>query len=156
MSTAYLSRLNGIAEDYDACRNALSLVHTHFDCQQFSTEVAGLSRRKIKVALDGLEAIYIVPLFAEFEGILKDHLRTNHPSITFDEAKARVDWLLGRVLQREKLKLSVPHRRKFDAVRDYRNRVAQLSSAPAAPVPFSLATHCLEEIVGRFPDPYYA
>ncbi len=63
-----------------------------------------LKPKDFVLANQNLEATYFIRLYAEFEGILKDHLATNHSRIKVPE-KPRVDWLISRVIQAESISL---------------------------------------------------
>ena len=73
---------------------------------------------QVQKTLQNLETTYFIRLTAEFEGILKDHLRTNHPDVAFPSRQAewKLDWFLSRVLQRELIRLDVALRQKLDQV----------------------------------------
>lgn len=94
---------------------------------------------------------YLIRLYAEFEGILKMHLASNHPSLHLLD-KPKIDWLISRVVRAEGLSVERPLRVRLDAVRDFRNSVAH-QSLPVAPVSFGDALSALNTFLARLPDP---
>lgn len=99
-----------------------------------------------------LEATYFIRLYAEFEGVLKDHLATNHPRVKVPE-KPKVDWLLSRVLQVEALSLEQPLRVRLDAVRDYRNSITHRARRVILQVSFADGLSALNTFLARLPEP---
>jgi len=108
-------------------------------------------RKDFDDAARNLEITYFIRLFAEFEGILKDHLTTNHPLVTVSD-NPKVDWLISRVMRVESLTIDPALRRQIDLVRSYRNSIAHRSNA-AAVVTFNNALARLNRFLDKLPDP---
>ena len=115
-------------------------------------EVQRVTPRDLVQARQNVEATYIIRLFAEFEGVLKDHLAVNHPRIS-TPARPRVDWLISRVIQVESLAIDPLLRWNMDAVRDYRNSIAHRKRIAAPAVTLVAALSTLNTFVARLPDP---
>lgn len=115
-------------------------------------EVEQITPRDLVQAGQNLEVTYLIRLFAEFEGILKDHLATNHRRITVP-ARLTVNWLINRVVQVESLTIDPALRRKMDAVRDYRNSIAHRKRSPSPAVTLVVALSILNTFVAKLPGP---
>ena len=99
-----------------------------------------------------VELTYFVRLYAEFEGILKDHLATNHPTIMISD-KPKVDKLISLVMKAEGFTSDPILRRKMDNVRDYRNSIAHRTRASSPSVTFVDALSSLNKFLARLPEP---
>lgn len=98
------------------------------------------------------EQTYFIRLYAEFEGILKDHLATNHSHVRVPD-KPKVDWLISRVLQLEGISLEQPLRLRLDLVRDYRNSIAHRTRRVIRIVSMNDALSVLNTFLARLPEP---
>src|SRR5207247_786218 len=112
------------------------------------------SRDFLELVGKDLEITYFVRLTAEFEGILKDHLITNHPRISFPAKKSewKVDWFLRKVFQAESIQIDPGLRLKLDEVRDYRNSVAHRGH-PVTPITFAEALKRYNTLLAKLPEP---
>ena len=99
-----------------------------------------------------MEVTYFVRLYAEFEGILKDHLATNHPAVVVPD-KPKVDKLISLRVKAEGFTLDPALRHKMETVRDYRNSVAHRVRASAPSVTLVDALSSLNRFLARLPDP---
>jgi len=152
MSDVYVRRLRGVQAEFDAARQALAYVERHWQRDAIYREVERTTPRDLAVASRQVEATYLIRLFAEFEGLLKDHLATNHPAVAVP-ARPKVDWLIKRVVSMERVELNPQFRRKWDAVRDYRNSIAHRSGRNAAPMTLTAALSLLNTLAAKLPDP---
>ncbi len=100
-----------------------------------------------------LEKTYLVRLFGEFEGILKDHLVSNHPTVRFNEKQDKVDRLLRLIMKHENVTISPSLRNKLDELRGYRNSIAHQSHLQVPMVTLADAALTLSQIVSRFDLP---
>ena len=91
-------------------------------------------------------------LYAEFEGLLKDHLATNHPTVVLPR-KPKVDEVIAAVVKAENLSVDPTLRRKINDVRDYRNSIAHSAREIVLFVRFSEALRALNTFVAKLPDP---
>jgi len=99
MSDLYIQRLRGVQTELAAVRAALTYVERNWQRQDIYLDVAVLTPADFVQAVRRTEATYFIRLYAEFEGVLKDHLATNHPQVPLPD-KPKVDWLISRVIQR--------------------------------------------------------
>jgi hypothetical protein len=97
-------------------------------------------------------ATYLIRLSAEFEGILKHHLVSNHPDVAVSK-DAKVDWLVSRVLKAEGLKLDAVLRSNLKSVRDFRNGFAHSGLMPPATFTFDAALSWFNTFLAKLPDP---
>ena len=83
MSDLYIQRLRLIRDEFEVAHRSLSYVHQNWDGRSLSrvTLFQGIAKESVRPALRNIEVTYFVRLFAEFEGILKEHLGTNHPTV---------------------------------------------------------------------------
>ena len=153
MSRLYAKRLLMVTKAYQAAVDALSCVIFHYDDLLMQQRIGNMSKHTFAVALNSLEDTYTVRLFAEFEGILRDHLRSNHPSIKL-RRDVRVGYLLQRTLQRDNIVLDPVLRTQFELLRDTRNTIAHQSPQHIAGVSFIDAQKCLARVVDKLPEPY--
>jgi len=156
MSDEYIRRLRQVRTELDATRFSLSLAlrtwHTVIvQSAVISTSDRPVARKDLESAAGRLENTYFVRLSAEFEGILKDHLTTNHPAIRLPN-DAKVDWLVARVRRAEKLRLPAVLLFNLSQVRAYRNAIAHRGIA-AVPVLFDEALRYYNFFLARLPDP---
>src|SRR5579863_9023246 len=126
MSGTYIQRLRTIRDEYSAARNALAYVTANWHQAEVIRQLGVTPRKDFDDAALNLEITYFIWLFAEFEGILKDHLATNHSRVTVPD-NPKVDWLMSRVMRAESLTIDAALRRQIDLVRSYRNAIAHRS-----------------------------
>ncbi len=152
MSDIYIQRLRRIQMEQTATRMALAYVKRNWQRHSIYHETEMLTPSNFALAARNAEATYYIRLYAEFEGILKDHLTTNFAQITMPD-KPKVDWLISRVVPAEGMALAHPLRLKMDAVRDYRNLIAHHHSRPVLFVPFDDALSILNTFLAKLLDP---
>lgn len=152
MSDLYIQRLRGVQTEIAAARAALIYIERSWQRQDIYPDIAVLTPEDFVQAARRAEATYFIRLYAEAEGILKDHLATNHPQVPVPD-KPQVDWLISRVIQLEGMTLVPPLRRRRDAVRDYRNLIAHRHARPAALVLFDDGLSVLNAFLARLPKP---
>lgn len=99
-----------------------------------------------------IEATYFIRLYAEFEGILNDHLVTNHSGIRVPD-KPKVDQLISLITKTESLTINPRLRTKLDAARDYRNSLADSRRKAVPIVTFADALACLGKFLDMLPEP---
>ncbi len=153
MSRFHAKRLLTVTKAYQAAIDAITCVILHYDDQLIQQRVGNTSKHTFAVALKSLEDTYTVRLFAEFEGVLRDHLRSNHPSVKM-RRDVRVSYLLQRILQRDNIVLDPVLRAQFELLRETRNTIAHQSPQRIAGVSFIDAQKCLARIVDKLPEPH--
>lgn len=153
MSDLYIQRLRGVQTELAAVRAALAYIEHNWQKQDIYLDISVLTPTDFVQAARRAEAAYFIRLYAEFEGILKDHLATNHPQIPVPD-KPKVDWLISRVIQVEGLAVGPPLRLKMDAVRDYRNLIAHRHARSTVFVLFDDGLSVLNTFLAKMPEPY--
>lgn len=155
MSDVYIQRLRAIQEDLVIAREVFQYVTTNWHRQEVADDFRLRTLRRVQAVEANLETTYFVRLTAEFEGILKDHLQTNHPAVPFPAVRRNwtLDWFLSRVIQRERLTVSVDLRQRLDEVRDYRNALAH-GNAAALVITFTQALARYNTFLAVLPDPH--
>jgi hypothetical protein len=154
VSDVYLYRFRRVQGEYDAVREAIALLYRNWNRRGFGDSLNGVSETMLEEATRNLERTYFIRLYAEFEGILKDHLVSNHPAQAFaEEDRPRVDDVIARVRQAENLTINPRLRDKLDAARDYRNSIAHSRRTPVPQVSFADGQAALGRLVGMLPDP---
>lgn len=158
MSGPYIQRLRGIRDEYEVARQSLAYVNQNWDGKSLfnSAFFQGIEEKTVNTAIQNIEVTYFVRLFAEFEGILKDHLQTNHPAVKVP-AKPKVDDLIALAVKQKPLKVASELRKselrkKVDDIRNYRNAIAHLSYG-VVPIPFNDALSALNRFLAKLSDP---
>ena len=138
--------------EFNAAREAIGYVRRNWQKQSIFVEMPRLKPSHLDEAGGHVEATYFIRLYAEFEGILKDHLDTNHPSVPVPD-KPKVDWLISRVIRTETLTADTILRRKMDRLRDYRNSIAHRTRATIPAITLVDALSSLNTFLAKLPDP---
>ena len=152
MSDLYIQRLRSVQTELAAVRAALAYIERNWQKQDVYLDVNVLTLGDFGRAARRAEATYFIRLYAEFEGILKDHLETNHPRVAVPD-KPKVDWLISRVIRAEGIAIGQPLRLKMDTVRDYRNMITHRHGRSKAFVLFDDALSVLNTFLAKLPDP---
>jgi len=154
MSQQYIRRLRKIQDDLKIALELSEFVRHSWHQQDISGAFPKRTLSRIKEAEEGLATAYFVRLTAEFESILKDHLRTNHPQIKFLPSRRNwtIDLLLNRVTQAENITIVPELRQRLDQIRNHRNEIAHGNMA-AAPVSFGEALARYNIFLARLPEP---
>lgn len=98
MSEVYIRRLRAVQSEFYSAREAIGYVRRNWQKHGIYAEMPRLKPINFDDAGSNLEVTYFTRLYAEFEGILKDHLATNHPNVTV-AAKPKVDRLISQVVK---------------------------------------------------------
>ena len=152
MSRVYIQRLRDIRDDLDITRETFAFLRLNWHRQEVADYFRLRTQQRVQQAEASLETTYFVRLTAEFEGILKDHLRSNHSGVHIP-SNARIAWLISRTVQRESITVSVDLRIKLNEVRDYRNALAH-GGVPVLVIPFATALSRYNTFLNYLPDPY--
>jgi len=152
MSEVYIRRLRAIQLEFFSAREAISYVRRNWHKQDIYAEIPRLKPSHFDAAGGNVEATYFIRLYAEFEGILKDHLATNHLSLAVPD-KPKVDWLISRVTRAEAITIDPKLRRKMGDARDYRNSIAHRTRAAVPAVTLVDALSTLNRFLARLPEP---
>lgn len=145
MSYLHIQQLASVRHELDAARVAIAYVERNKSKLNDEPEVRDVAVKHIRLALNNLEDTYIIRLFAEFEGILRDHLppRAGHP-----DRRAIYD-LINRVALRHRI--PDPMRDAVQDVREYRNLLAHRGNAHARTIAFQSALSILNRYLDRLP-----
>lgn len=152
MSDVYIQRLRAVQMEFNSAREAIRYVLRNWQRYDIYADLARLKPAHFDEASRNVEMTYFVRLYAEFEGILKDHLATNHPTVMISD-KPKVDKLISLVMKAEGFALDPTLRRKMDDVRDYRNSIAHQARASAPAITFVDALSSLNKFLAKMPDP---
>jgi hypothetical protein len=154
MSSVYIRRVKRLNDEYLAARGALAYVarnwqaHTIFN----ASELEPIGPQDIKNAAEHLEETFIIRLFAEFEGMLKEYLAQHHPGIAVPE-DARAVWLIDRVATLQSPHIVQPLRMRVHAVRRYRNALVHSGIMMPIPLQFGEARSSLNTYLDKLPEP---
>lgn len=155
MSDIYVQRLRAIRAEKESVENGLRLVLSRWDDlrPRSAAQPGSLKQEDFRSAVQKAEGTYLVRLHAEFEGILKDHLTTNHNGTVHLPKDPKIDWLISKTFKAEKLSIDPNLRQKIELVRDSRNRIAHADRSLVLPVPFNDALSWFVRVVSSLPDP---
>ena len=153
MSQQYLRRLNQVKSDFDAADDALSYVSRNWDKNNISQEVSRSKLADFRKAQVGLETMFFIRLFATFEGILKQHLVERHSTLTLPEDPKAV-WLIDRVGNLQRPRITLPLRVRVHDVRCYRNYLVHSGRHWMPQIVFIDALTGLGRFVSHLPEPY--
>ncbi len=96
MSNQYIQRLRAVRGEFEATKQAMAYVNKKWDQHGIARDIRGVTPKDFRRVNEYLFATYLIRLSAEFEGILKYHLTSNHPGISIPK-DAKVDWLISKV-----------------------------------------------------------
>lgn len=152
MSEIYIRRLRAVQWEFYSAREAIGYVRRNWQKQNIYAEMPRLKPSHFDAAGGHVEATYFIRLYAEFEGILKDHLATNHPVLAVPD-KPKVDWLISRAARAEGITIDSSLRRRMDNARDYRNSIAHRTRAAVPAIALVDALSTLNRFLAKPPDP---
>jgi len=152
MSDVYIQRLRSVQMEFNSAREAIRYVQHNWQRYDIYADLPSLKPTQFEKAGRNVEVTYFVRLCVEFEGILKDHLATNHPAVVVPD-KPKVDKLISLVTKAESFTPDPALRHKMEAVRDYRNSVAHRVRAAAPSVTLVDALSSLNRFLARLPEP---
>ena len=148
-----MERLRAVDTQRRSVAASLTFIVGNWERQNLRVEIEGHTPENFRRAQAELDATYFVRLYAEFEGLLKDHLATNHPAVVLPQ-KPKVDAVLSAVVKAESISIEAPLRARLDAVRDFRNSVAHSTRTGMVRVSFEDALHALTTFAAKLPAPY--
>ena len=152
MSDVYIQRLRSVQMEFNSAREAIRYVQINWQKHDIYADLARFTPANFDEAARHVKMTYFVRLYAEFEGILKDHLTANRPAVTISD-KPKVDRLISLVLKVEAIRLDPFLRRKMEQVRDYRNSIAHHAFTSTAAIPFVDALSILNTFLAKLPVP---
>lgn len=160
MRSVYVERLRRVGREQEAVQQEVGYVIDHWQAQSIYDEMPGLTPRDLRDANALLERTYFIRLFAEFEGILKDHLDTNHPTLRWRGSlraavrdKLDVNENISLVIRADSLTLAEGERHKLLEIRGYRNSIAHLNSTVPTVITFGDAVSTLNRFLAKLPGP---
>lgn len=152
MSHTYIQRLRAVRGEFEAARQGIAFVSRNWHRHNVYQEVDDVTPTDFKRAGEYLFATYVIRLSAEFEGILKFHLTSNHPVIPVPR-EAKVDWLISKVTKVEGFRVDRTLRKNMEKVRTYRNDFAHSGTLPTAVFTFDAALSWFNTFLARLPEP---
>lgn len=154
MSNLYIQRLRAIRDEYEATRQGIAYVNTHWNRHSIyrETEMKELTPKNFQRAARYLLSTYLLCLTAEVEGILKSHLETNHPALRMPQ-NPKVDQLISKASKAEKFSVDPALRTNLAAVRDYRNQFVHSGEIPPTTVEFTKALAWFNTFLAKLPGP---
>ena len=160
MSRLYIERLRVVSREYNAVQQAVGYVIINWDAQNIDRKIKGVTPRDFRNANTLLERTYLIRLLAEFEGILKDHLDTNHSSARWKgkprtevRDKLEVNENITLVVKEDSLRLAAGERQRLLDIRQYRNSIAHLNSTVPPVITFGDALSRLNAFLAKLPEP---
>jgi hypothetical protein len=154
MGDLHVQRLRKVRGEYDTVRVCGRFVAANQHDQRVLTVLRPSEGGILVLPRDlertelALEKKYLVRLWAEFEGLLKDHLRERRPAVVIPDSP-RVQWLISMTFK-SPLSLSRQHLSMLTNIRKYRNDLVH-SEDGASTVTFREALSCLSNAVSRLP-----
>ena len=134
-------------------RESLAYVKRNWNKQGIYADLRDIEPSALDAAERNVESTYFIRLYAEFEGILKEHLARNHRFAAFPQ-KPRVDELIQRVTKANSMQIDRQLRARMNDVRDYRNALAHRPLILFPPVTFTQALSILNRFLDKLPEPY--
>jgi hypothetical protein len=138
LSDQYIQRLRSIRGEFEAARQGIAFINRNWQKYNIYNEISDVTPANFRQAEQYLLSTYLIRLFAEFEGTLKRHLNSNHPSIRVPN-NPKVDWLISQVARAEEFKADTDLLNNMAKVRDYRNAFVHSGQPPAQTIDFSVA-----------------
>ncbi len=152
MSNQYIQRLRAVRGEFEAAKQGIAYVNRNWDQRDIARDVSGVTPKDFRRVNEYLFATYLIRLSAEFEGILKYHLTSNHSSVSVPK-DAKVDWLISKVSKAENFKVDQNLRANLEKVRTYRNGFAHSGQMPPATFTFDSALSWFNTFLDKLPEP---
>ncbi|MGI4788417.1 MAG: hypothetical protein ACRYFS_06150 [Janthinobacterium lividum] len=152
MSDSYIVRLRAIRLEFESARQAISYVQRNWQKYDIYAELSHLKPINFEQAGVRVEQAYFIRLYAEFEGILKDHFATNLPLSKVPD-KPKIDWLISQIAKAEMFTIDPKLRVKMDEIRNYRNSIAHRTRAVVPAVTLTDALSRLNTFLAKLPEP---
>lgn len=145
MSDRLVHRLREVQNEYLIIRAALRHAQRTWSQHERSPDWEGRTIHQVRLALDRLEATFIIRLFSEFEGILREYWGKDGR----DPEEHRVGYLIDQIGLSQ---MDAKHRERVHEVQRCRNDLAHGSASRAVVVPFDEALKRLAKYLDRLPD----
>jgi hypothetical protein len=152
VSHQYIQRLRAVRGEFEAARQSISFVSRNWHKYDIYQDMNDVTPANFHRAGEYLFATYLIRLSAEFEGILKHHLTSNHPGVSVPK-DAKVDWLISKVSKEEGFKTDLSLRINMARVRNYRNDFVHSGEATLAAFAFESALSWFNTFLANLPDP---
>lgn len=152
MSRVLVHRLSTVRDEFDATRKALAHVNRNWQRLNIAGDMVGLSRERFDRTARAVETIVMIRLFSTFEGVLKEHLASNHAHIAVPDDAQSV-WLINRAANLQTPHIGRPLVDRIHAIRLYRSRLVHPAGVIANPITFVEALSALARYCDRLPDP---
>jgi hypothetical protein len=146
MSYVLIQRLRSVQDEYDASRGLLAFAERRWTVLGGGAELTGIDLASIRNSRGGLDATYLIRLFAEFEGCLLTHLSSAHP-------RRRIPRTAEALINRVALLNHVADgaRDRAHEIRLYRNSIVHPGAPVAAIADFEGALGALNRFLSHLP-----
>ena len=154
MSEIYRRRLIRIQDERDAAQDALAYIQENWHKNSIFNEkrfVEGSSLHDVTHLAENLDAIFLIRLFAAFEGMLRQHMTQYHPGSVTDDAGAAL--LIDQVAVSQPKRITINLCDRVHEVRKYRNSLAHPQGKTATEVTFTETLARLAQYLGWLPEP---
>jgi len=152
VSNQYIQRLRAIRGEFEAARQGMAFVSRNWHKYDIYQDVNDVTPANFQRAGEYAFATYLIRLSAEFEGILKYHITSNHPTEAVPK-DAKVDWLISKVAKAEGFKVDSSLRANMGKVRSYRNDFVHSGQAPLSTFTFDATLSWFNTFLANLPDP---
>lgn len=152
MSKQYIQRLRAVRGEFEAARQGIAFVNQNWHKYNVYQDVTDVTPANFQRAGEYVFATYLIRLSAEFEGILKHHLTSNHPGIPISK-DVKVDWLISKVSKAEGFKVDPVLRTNIEKVRNYWNDFVHSGQGPLSPFTFDSALSWFNTFLAKLSDP---
>lgn len=152
MSKQYIQRLRAVRGEFEAARQGIAFVNRNWHRYDVYQDISDVTPANFLRAGEYLFSTYLIRLSAEFEGILKHHLASNHSSIPIPK-DAKVDWLISKVSNKEGFGVDPNLRASLEKVRKYRNDFVHSGQVPMPTFTFDSALSWFNTFLEKLPDP---
>jgi len=155
LSKFYQRSLQRVQDERDTAIEIVAYVRNNWYSKSLFDEAGFQLGRSLNDTIqlgENLDAIFIIRLFATFEGILKEHMQQHHPSFPIrDEVK--VSLLIDRVAVSQNARIVTALCNKVHEVRQYHNSLVHPNDRPIDEITFTEGLARLARYVGWLPEP---
>ncbi len=148
MSRILIRNLAGVRQEFEAARAALFYAEKQWSLAVNDIMLKGVTKGHVSGALSKVEQTYLIRLFSEFEGMLRDYLqkrRETVPNKAYD--------LINKVAKPQRANVPDAKRDAVHLVREYHNAVVHDQGSGAVAVSFDQALSALNQYLIFLPDP---
>lgn len=148
MSYVLIGRLAAVKREYEVTRASTRYLQAEWPRLHSSPAFDNFGMTEVRLAVDNLEATYIVRLFTAFESMLRDFLPRPHPHQP--DRRSAYD-LINRAASR--LHIPAVVRDEAHQVRGYRNQAVHQGGTAVTALLFADALAALNRFLSWLPNP---